>query len=235
MASKRVVVVCGWMGAGGRPVDKYAQIYRQLGFDAVVLVSSTWDFFKSERQVQAGAAKALLDMVRSSDVEIIPHMLSNGGCRSWYCLEDHLRTALGEVKVPAMIFDSAPSLGTEDAVNFTWWGARHLPSLAECAGVRASLSMLKWLPFCTSATDHFARHWDRFFGAQQVVPKLFFYSSSDTFVDADSVQAAIAAAKEGGATVEAVDFKQSTHVNHLTYDPITYSKTIASFLAKHVS
>ncbi|EQC26849.1 hypothetical protein SDRG_15359 [Saprolegnia diclina VS20] len=153
MATKRVVVVCGWMGAKARPVAKYAELYKQLGYDAVVLLSSQGDFLTDGANVHPTAPTDLLPPTES--LELIPHMLSNGGCRSWYCFEDHLRGSQRPFHVPAMVFDSAPSRATTKSLLETWKGAGNLPSLGLSLGMRAFLVQLTLYPrtfpssFCT--------------------------------------------------------------------------------------
>ncbi|OQR98890.1 hypothetical protein ACHHYP_07603 [Achlya hypogyna] len=233
MVARRVVVVCGWMESAARPVDKYAQLYRKLGYDAVVLLSSQRDFLTSAANVHPKAAAALLPAVGDS-YELIPHMLSNGGCRSWYCLENHLREAKRPFTVPAMIFDSSPSVASFGGFVWMWQGATLLPSRLQVLGTRAFLIALSLYPLVTRTTDVFTLHWQRFFLEQSSIPKLFLYSSSDKIVAATDVRAAMHEAASHGGVVEAVDFADSPHVSHYAADPSRYTQAVQTFLRKYL-
>ncbi|EQC26851.1 hypothetical protein SDRG_15361 [Saprolegnia diclina VS20] len=234
MSTKKrlVVVVCGWMGGSRRAVDKYAAVYTRLGCkDVVVVQNSMLDFFKAD--VHAATAARLQQL--GDDCAFVPHLLSNGGCKSWTSIDTHMRNANHAFHVPAMVFDSAPSRGEQAAVDFTWRGARHLRTLRERLAVRLSLSALKWLPPFRPAHEQFKDHWRLCFDTYKAVPKLFLYSSRDTFVDPESIRTAMATANESATIVDAVDFATSGHVQHLATDPTRYARALQAFCAKALS
>ncbi|OQR98894.1 indole-diterpene biosynthesis protein PaxU [Achlya hypogyna] len=233
MTVKRIAVICGWMDAPSRPVTKYAQLYKRLGYDSVVLLSTKADFLKHEKLVHATTTLESVDA--RTKVELIPHMLSNGGCRSWYCFEEHLRARQQPYSVPAMVFDSAPYSPRLGALAFTWRGAPFLPTLWDCVAMRAFMVALGSYPVLTNSTDAFTLMWQRFFREQASIPKLFLYSSADRVISAVDVEAAITEARNHGGVVEQLDFERSPHVAHLAYDPERYINVLGTFLTKHVS
>ncbi|OQS05125.1 hypothetical protein THRCLA_02700 [Thraustotheca clavata] len=234
MTSKRVVVLCGWMDGQLRLVNKYKSIYEQLGYESIVLLSLKSDFLKDEKLVHSLALPSLLEDTKTN-VQFIPHMFSNGGCRSWYCFENHLQSNQVPYKVPAMIFDSAPYTPTFDAIEFTWHGAKFMQTWRDCIDMRFFLIKLGLYPYLTQTTNAFTLMWQRYFKAQANVPKLFLYSSKDTIISSENVEAAIQEAKSHGTIVEHINFEKSQHVAHFPYNPQLYTRTIHDFLDKHAN
>ncbi|OQR98901.1 hypothetical protein ACHHYP_07602 [Achlya hypogyna] len=238
MATKRVVVVCGWLGAKSRPVSKYTELYGAMGYDTVVLLSGEADLLKPHRFVHANAVAQVFMPLKSSPddvLELIPHMLSNGGCRSWYSVENYLCAADVRYVVPAMVFDSAPSTNVWDSANYAWRATTELPTFLARLATRAMLIGMKWYPTVTRTQDSFEAHWDRYFRSQPHVPKLFLYSPSDNIVDPSHVRAAIACAKSHGGDVDVLEVPGAKHVSILTHAPELYATTVRNFLRKHLA
>ncbi|KDO16791.1 hypothetical protein SPRG_17720 [Saprolegnia parasitica CBS 223.65] len=232
MTTKRVVVVCGWLGAKARPVAKYAELYQQLGCDTVVLLSGGADLLQPVRFLHRNAVATLLTPLKQSPadtLELIPHMLSNGGCRSWYAVERSLRDADERYTVPAMVFDSAPSTNVRDAADYAWPATDELPTLRMRFLTRLMLIGMKWYPTLSRSDDAFEQHWQRYLVDQAHVPKLFLFSPHDSVVSPTNIRAAIARAKDAGSRVVVEEFALAKHVSLYTHAPERYASVVASF------
>ncbi|EQC26850.1 hypothetical protein SDRG_15360 [Saprolegnia diclina VS20] len=232
MTTKRVVVVCGWLNAKARPVAKYAELYKQLGYDAVVLLSGGADLLQPARFLHPNAVATVLAPLKQSPtdtLELIPHMLSNGGCRSWFAVERSLRDANERYIVPAMVFDSAPSTNVKDAADFSWPATDALPTLRLRLATRLMLIGMKWYPTLSRSDDAFEEHWQRYLVDQAHVPKLFMFSPQDNIVSPAHIQAAIACAKDAGTRVVVEEFVQAKHVSLYAQAPQRYASVVASF------
>ncbi|KAF0686117.1 Aste57867_22082 [Aphanomyces stellatus] len=236
------------MGGSARAVSKYTPIFHRLGYDTTVVPSTIKHFYltpeSSHRDVADGIRASLASS--SQELVVIPHMLSNGGCMSWYAIQQHLVHAGVHFTVPAMIFDSAPhstygfhkyhaSINTSlDAIVDSW--------KVESPVMRALLGgalRLGWMSVAArwalvGAPDPFQRNFANLIERDAAIPKLFLYSHGDHVVPSAEVEGSIAAATALGTTLEMVNFGTSVHVSHFAHAPETYEAAIVSFLAKHV-
>ncbi|ETV95204.1 hypothetical protein H310_11461 [Aphanomyces invadans] len=243
--TKTVVLLCGWMGAKPRTVDKYAGIYRAMGFETFVLLSTPSDFFKSPNTVHRSSFESfrswLSTVVPSSasdqSVAIVPHIFSNGGARSWVCFQHHLPNLGLNHTVPAMVLDSTPTKPREYASTDAAFTATIQNTI-----VRAVLTTL--LGLCMRVFECIAMslgrqhpidvNYERIIEQGAGIPKLFLYSAADRIVPANQIEFAVATVKSLGTPAIAVDFETSGHVAHYTVDPERYVKSIREFVAHFV-
>ena len=242
--TKPLVLVCGWLNAPRRGVVKYVEMYKSFQYQTMMLESNASFFVLSPSSIHKDAVAQVQKLRRASDeLVIIPHMISNGGCISWYCLEDHLAKAGISYRVPAMIFDSAPnsdkgmlgvvSNASEGLDSFTKDIQSPLKrSIAKVVlAFGYSAAVLRWRLLGTP--DPKQRNFDRFIIRDARIPKLFLYSDEDKMVVADEIEVGIAKARSLGTPVETVKFHGSEHVAHFRLNPELYSKTIRQFLTQH--
>ncbi|KDO28458.1 hypothetical protein SPRG_06697 [Saprolegnia parasitica CBS 223.65] len=214
-----------------RHVTKYAALYSDLGFSSsTIVLSRGLDFFTPWTSVAAETAARLCDPTQTLRLHV--HIMSNGGARSWFCLEQHLQRRQQPYIVTSFVFDSAPSMvrgGVGDPRPFV----AHVKNPVARGAlygvmklVMVAWSALAWL----LRWDHpFTQLFESQICTTGAIPKLFLYSSADTMVVATDVEDAILVAKAVGARVESVDFKTSAHVAHYMAHPETYRAALASF------
>ncbi|RHY20039.1 hypothetical protein DYB36_005109 [Aphanomyces astaci] len=246
-----LVLVCGWMHAPSRGVAKYANLFQRLGYRTEVVESHVGHLFMPPAWIHAksptvAALESAASIANNDDTElvIIPHLISGGGCISWYCVERHLRQRGVRFFVPAMIFDSSPNSGKgfdvfegsfdkilDDFTSTTTspvkrWIARTVLKAGWAA------VMLRWSG--RFGPDPLQRNFAKLIIADAAIPKLFLYSSNDVIITAPEVEEAIAAAAAGGTPLDQVNFHTSLHVSHYLDYPEVYEQSIVNFLTKYV-
>ncbi|KAG9402713.1 Transmembrane protein 53 [Aphanomyces cochlioides] len=217
-------------------------MYNKLGYRTLMLPSHGLDFFLPERWVHMTAIRQVEQIVKDQNnapLEIIPHVLSNGGCRSWYCFENQLIHAGIPFRVASIVFDSCPSIpGPTSESPFTMMQLQQIPLLKLLVTERF---MWRWIIFAlhallwlTGRKHPFTLHYLRYLIRDASIPKLFLYSSADELVGSADIQGAIQTARSMGSPFASVDFEVSKHVSHYRTNPALYMSTVQTFLSKHV-
>ncbi|PVH91330.1 hypothetical protein DM02DRAFT_546041, partial [Periconia macrospinosa] len=120
-----LIILCTWMGAADKHIDKYIKIYRQQVPTAKILLlrSVVWsmiDSYSSQQRAMIPAQQVVCDILKEhGDLEngsanekprILLHMMSNGGVNSatnmLTVLEKRLRAPL---RLVGVVCDSAPN------------------------------------------------------------------------------------------------------------------------------
>jgi pimeloyl-ACP methyl ester carboxylesterase len=229
-----IVAVCGWMDGPLKPVQKYAVLFHQLGFRVVILRSTSADFLLTPAWlVHRASFQKLKSMVTPEDYWI-SHIMSNGGCRSWYCLEKHFGQ---DLNLKAMIFDSSPSFFDPDwKFPPIFFQNVSSPSLQGLLRVLMKLLMPVYELWNRNfpETHAFSKHTQRFIREQSKVPKLFMYSTGDQVVPVHTILQSIRVAEEHGNPIQVKDFKDSDHVAHFPRYPNDYVQVVTDFLRQYV-
>jgi pimeloyl-ACP methyl ester carboxylesterase len=217
-----------------KPVQKYAVLFHHSGFRVVILRSTSADFLLTPAWlVHRATFSKLKTMVTPEDVWI-SHLMSNGGCRSWYCLEKQFNQNLN---LKAMIFDSSPSFFDPD------WKFPPLffqdiksPMVQAALSVMMKLLMPIYELWNRSFPERhaFSKHTQRFIREQADVPKLFLYSTGDQVVPVHTILQSIKVARDCDNVIEVKDFEDSEHVAHYPRYSKEYTQIISSFLRKHI-
>ncbi|KAI8912496.1 hypothetical protein EDD86DRAFT_245671 [Gorgonomyces haynaldii] len=224
--TKPVMVVCGWMDAKPRPVMKYCQLYQEMGFRVVCLLSTSSTFFLPAYFVHREAAALLREHLDQVHV----HLMSNGGCSSWIKFKSHLPL----LKPLSFVLDSCPTMpGKNLSMNAFYTGkpiwqqfllALILKPIEYIGGLRT------WL---FPNTHVFEVQFQKLFVPTRQVPKMFLYSKGDTVVRSESVEKAIERCRSIKTPVESFDFgPDSQHVAHFMSHPMEYRKLLAGFHSK---
>ncbi|KAF0694736.1 Aste57867_14412 [Aphanomyces stellatus] len=235
-----LVLVCGWTNADSEQVQQYVEMYKSLGYRTLMLPSQGLDFFLPERWVHMAAVEQVRRLWTdpSTPLDIVPHVLSNGGCRSWYCFENQLIQAAIPFRVTSIVFDSCPSIpGPQTEDPFTTHLQQASPLFQRFVAQRfvwrwiiLALHVLMWV---TGRKHPFTLHYLRYLIRDASIPKLFLYSSADELVGSSDIQGAMETAQSMGSSVASVDFEVSKHVSHYRTNPALYFETVQAFLAKH--
>ncbi|EQC26852.1 hypothetical protein SDRG_15362 [Saprolegnia diclina VS20] len=227
-----LVLVCSWMNSAPRHAAKYAALYNDIGFRHTTIVpSSGLDFFLPASSVHAETAARLCDPTKTLRLHV--HIMSNGGARSWYCLETHLQRLHQPYIVTSFVFDSAPTLvrgGFTDPTVFVQHIRNPLARGALYGVMKVVLWSLNALLFVLHRDHVLALNFESQIANTGAIPKLFLYSRADKLIPLADFQDAMQAAKDTGATVHGVDFMTSPHVGHYQAHPEAYRAALASFL-----
>jgi hypothetical protein len=213
-----------------KPIQKYASLYQQLGYRIVILTSTSSDFlFAHPWFVHRIAYLKLMRYVK--DQEFIAHVMSNGGCRSWYCFHQKLG-----LKPKVMVFDSCPSYFDPD-----WEFPPIFFQNVQNPVLKFLISFVLQVYHPISklwnsrfpSTHPFSKHVRLFLRVQKDVPKLFLYSTGDDIIPVHSILESIKVAKVHGNIIESFDFQESKHVAHYSRYPKEYTEILLQFLRKH--
>jgi len=232
-----IVFVCGWMNGKERPAQKYAQLYERLGYRTIILLSKGSDFFIPNSWVHQSSWKALTDTLKHEQSKVIVHVMSNGGCRSWYCFERQAQMDGVEFEIVSMVFDSCPSLPTKDRSRSTSaYGADAKSETRKNASkffASCAIILYRCLGIIFGFHHPFRYPFERMIIQQAAVPKLFLYSKSDTLVGYEEIEYTMSKAKELNTTISCYDFGNSKHIAHMMQDPETYKKIVDEFITKY--
>jgi hypothetical protein len=226
------------MDGNPRAVKKYAQLYESLGFRVLILIATSSHFMGYPISwVHSYTAKLIRDKLNGEeDTEWVVHMMSNGGCRSWYCFEKNYQTPL---KVKAMIFDSAPSKFDPDReppyhIFFPRLNLVLRLVLINLV-IKPSIYIVKFASYFFNVSHPMLLHQQRFIEEQCHIPKLFLYSSKDKLVRSSDIMEVVVKARDSGTRVQSFDFVDSAHVAHFQKYATEYRKKIKQFLKEELS
>jgi hypothetical protein len=226
-----IVCVCGWMDGNPRSVKKYAELYSSLGYRILILICTSQDFLLYPTSwVHSNTAKKIKSKL-CGDERWIVHLMSNGGCRSWYCLETNLK-----VNIKSIIFDSAPSkftIGRKPPYQIFFPKMHWFPRLALLNLIfKPFFNVANLLSFFFPYSHPLEMHQKRYIRDLRRVPKLFLYSTQDLLIPSSDIAEIIDEAKDCGSRVEFRNFVDSAHVAHYQKYPNEYRETVKDFLHK---
>ncbi|KAF0693996.1 Aste57867_15094 [Aphanomyces stellatus] len=237
-----VVLVCGWMGASARPVQKYEAMYKALGYHTFTILSHPSDFFRPTASVHKASLEAFHALVASlghdpqdaaAPLQLVVHAMSNGGCYSWYCFKAHLIRAGIAFSVPALVFDSAPQLAGNVSTTPAAFAAMVKQPFFQATlyyVLYAVFFTLHWVATAVGVRQPVDLVFEMVTTQDKAVPRLFLYSTADAMITRDQVETTIAAAKAHKVAVSAVNFQDSAHVAHYAKYPDVYVEAIKAFL-----
>ncbi|KAI8901648.1 hypothetical protein BC833DRAFT_576727 [Globomyces pollinis-pini] len=229
-----VVVVCGWLNGPAKPVQKYATLYTDLGYRVLVLQSFNshwWNPFVSPHKTTFNAINKLLNLETNQlnqQIHWIPHLMSNGGTKTWTTFESYFKSKLN---VQAMMFDSCPSIyNPKTSFKLTAFYAHMKPLTKTIISILVKpIEFVLWFfPF-----KGFERVEKKLIDEHKEVPKLFLYSKVDQMVRSSDIEETIRRAKAFGTLVESIDFLDSPHVAHYMTHKNAYRDAIVQFLNTH--
>ncbi|OQR98898.1 hypothetical protein ACHHYP_07604 [Achlya hypogyna] len=212
-------------------------MYKNLGYDEpIVLLSRGADFFTPVASVHSNVTAQLLQPGKTLRFHV--HMLSGGGARSWYCVEQQLKAHQQAYSVVSMVFDSAPPVPQRNEANPAPF-VEHIKSSwlhALLFGLMKTL-LLSWgaIAWVFGLKHPVRLQYEAQILQSAAIPKLFLYSAADTIVPPRDVHDTMNDAKAIGTHVEEVDFVTSPHVCHYLQFPERYSAAVAAFLSRTLS
>ncbi|KAI8619168.1 hypothetical protein BC830DRAFT_826635 [Chytriomyces sp. MP71] len=251
--AKQHAIVFGWMNADPKHVSKYANVYRNRGFDVHVVLSDSSQLWDTSSKVQIpheallrhlNALKLLSDPSSTKETRIeapkaVIHALSNGGCIQLRNLVHHLHSNGKSLNARAVILDSCPGYATPEtgaafySLNIKNDFFRRI--------VRSTLLLsLRWFgPLFVDVKNHPIELSARSAISQQNKQgnvrgsRLFLYSDADELVSLAEVTGRIRECRDEGVQVEEKVFHGSPHVKHAVLYPEQYWRTVFDFIARN--
>jgi hypothetical protein len=234
---KPIILLCGWLDGQYQYLVKYLELYVSLGFPVVMLESVSADLtFYLTSFVHNDTAKVLKHIL-PKDATYVPHLMSNGGIRSFFSLKDNFDNFDRTLPISAIVLDSCPSVLPKDITKSKVDPRSIFFRNVKPVWLRETLLYLiisaweiqkYWYTFFPQ-THILNRQYKRLLSQFQGIPKLFLYSDSDNAVASDQINLAIDACKDS-SPVEAINFVTSPHVRHFQEHRIRYIQTILWFL-----
>ncbi|KAI8611136.1 hypothetical protein BC830DRAFT_1084276 [Chytriomyces sp. MP71] len=243
--TKKLAILFGWLDAGFKYVEKYAQWYRSKGFTVVVYIGTSREIdlvYKNTLKLEEfDEMIAYLDkdhnLFQAKPPKLALHAFSLGGHYKIKRLVNALHNAGKQLPHAHFILDSGPGrLNSRVYANFY---SSMAPSLLTplvygavwgYGFVRARFAGEDQLPGNVSL--QYAIRTNNLEG-NILGPRLFLYSAKDAVVPAEYILSNIADAKANGLTVEAKDFETSAHVKHAVDHKEEYWALVSSFLERN--
>jgi hypothetical protein len=239
--SPATIVLCAWMDAAPKHIEKYAATYKKLYPTARILIItiSLVDFFcKSEaaRRAEISPAVAVLLAPGSgagqSSPGILVHAFSNGGVKRLHSLTGlYYEKSRPHAALPAsaVIFDSAPgSPQFRRDVHSLMAGAPRsrflrLPFAALVYTLAFMLVLLyNFTPLLNGIVERIRDGLNDGKTLSSAAARCYIYSDEDNSVGPEPIEAHAAHAREKGLKVSMNKFHGSGHVAHMKHDEGRY-------------
>jgi Eukaryotic protein of unknown function (DUF829) len=239
--SPATIVLCAWMDAAPKHIEKYLVTYKKLYPTARILVItiSLADFFlKSEAARRAEISPAVTVLLSpgsgatQSPPGILVHVFSNGGVKRLHGLTGlYYEKSRPHAALPAsaVIFDSAPgSPQIRRDVHALMAGAPRLLFLrlpfAALTYILVFLLVLlhKFTPFLKSIVEGIRDGLNDGKTLSSAATRCYIYSEEDKSVGPEPIEAHAADAHEKGIKVIMNKFHGSGHVAHMKHDEGRY-------------
>ncbi|KAK7908915.1 hypothetical protein PG985_014793 [Apiospora marii] len=237
-----LVILCTWMGAADKHIEKYTDIYRQKAPTAKILllksvVGSMISSYSSQRRALRPAQQAICRVLqeRSGDASekprILLQMMSNGGANSatnlLVDLEQELRAPL---PIIGLVCDSTPNTSsytnTCNAFMYSFpWG---FPiNLITTAFVHVTITLLYlWIAIGNEAPEDYWRRSvldEKLLTCKQVC---YIASKADKLTQWKDVVSHAAEARQRGWATKEIIVDDTPHCNHISKHEDTYSNAV---------
>ena len=231
-----------WLGADPRHVDKYASLWRDLGWDTHVVVFDTRSCFtlaaaKRSFFAQATSLMATLRARAAADAStrLILHAFSNTGWLAYARFVQLLAAA--RAPVAGAVLDSCPHAAPSSKV----WAAGFVTAVRPAAPPNprsatyraARLLMRVWLGWGTRKRQIRDTAADE--ASLATFDQTYIFSTTDHVIPAASVRAVVASRRATGVRVASVELAESPHVQHLRTHGGEYASALAELHARVVA
>ena len=234
-STKKVAVVCGWMGAKSRQLRVYKEFYHARGYDTLSFACGPQHVL-----MPSYAMKVMQKVVKEinsgdGDRDVIFHHFSMGGYLFGQMLR-HLQTLEGkkgkefQKAIIGQVFDSPPDFrsiakGVSQSMG--------VPASSPVAvAVEMAMRLYLFVSSTTAGVEHRAAS-AAFHTNYISAPSLWFYSRSDPVALSEDCEKVISTWRKQGTSVEEVVWDDTPHIQHARIDPERYFGALDKFLAKH--
>ncbi len=240
--SKKLAVVCGWMGAKPKQMKPYVNFYLNRGYNVISYAVGPMHVLKPE------SATEMMDRVLSLAMyggkgnaemptpnQVVTHSFSVGGYLTGQLLRilaDADRDADKEKwhqLVKAQIYDSPPDMGSiAKGIGASMGLGAGVAAMVEGI-VKAYLYAVK----DTAGKEH-ALSSAHFHDNHIPAPSLWMYSKADPVALESDIDTVMNKWKTKGYEVESTMWLDTKHIQHGRSDPERYFGSLATFLDKHI-
>lgn len=244
-----LVLLCSWMDASPRHVEKYTTYYQTLypASPILLVTSSTRDFFFNTSARQARELAPALAVIRehcsspatsSSDGgggNLLVHALSNGGCGHLAMISTLYARTTGGAALPAsaVIYDSAPGQSrfvqgfTAMSMGLPAFPLVRWPLQALVAVLLLVFFHLPPLVGVKTLSMEMSEVLNDGRLLRKQAPRTYAYSAADAIIMAQDVEDHAREAEGGGLVVRREVFEGTPHVGHMRKEPERYWEMVA--------
>lgn len=243
-AAECKVLLLGWTGCKLQHLEKYANVYRELGYSPICRNKHSAMSALMNPARMTHIANEVLECV-AQEKPVCVHVFSNGGAFLWtHALRLARRKnshALSSLQ--GQILDSSPGWFYDllAGFHFCWEMVRSklgrfalllVTPLAIALSIVLYMVTLQWVP-ALSRQRLWRTEWLQNIPSQTMSQHLLLFSSDDKLIARSSVQEfSEQLAALPGATVSVKEWPQSVHVQHLKLHPVEYKAAVQAFLAR---
>lgn len=243
-----LIILCTWMGAADKHIEKYVQVHRQNAPSAKILllrsvVGSMISSYKSQQRAMKPAADAVckvLEECGSPQTEgassnekprILLHIMSNGGANSatalLVVLEHKMKT---NIPMIGMVCDSAPNASSfKKTCNAFMYSFPHgFPlNLITTLFVYFTITLLYlWIAVGNEPPEDY---WRRSVLDEKLIDCrriCYIASKADKMTDWNDVVSHAEEARKKGWAVKEIIFEDTPHCNHISKHGATYINAV---------
>lgn len=227
--SSHLIILVGWSGSNHKVLQKYANIYTNIGLPTLAIIPSLPDAWFSTRG--AKLTINILETISTQPINVLFQLFSSGSIVVLPTLQHYL-SQYPNIDLKGIIFDSGPA-------EFSYK-----------AGTEASKLMLKqggfiYYPYLLAANltgitiealngRQKRQELDLALQSRLLdgIPQLYLCSQIDTVVPIERVHKVISKQKEKERDVEIKIWENSEHVRHFMIYPDEYQDQVTRFLCK---
>jgi len=229
-STKKLAIICGWMGAKPKQLKTYNAYYLDKGFSTLTFAVGPQHVLKPESALDL--MRTIVDESLALDPKIIAfHNFSVGGYlfgQMLRVLEGHERKTDFVSRVKSQVFDSPPDFRGIAAGVGASMGANPFVAKPVEYLIRGYLKAVE----NTAGVEHRASS-AHFHGNTIRAPSLWFYSLADPVANYEDCLTVINKWRAGGTEVEEVVWEHTPHIQHGRKDPERYFGSLDLFLARH--
>ena len=236
-STKKVAVVCGWMGAKSRQLRVYKEFYHARGYDTLSFACGPQHVLMPSyaMKVMQKVVKEISSGGGGGDRDVIFHHFSMGGYLFGQMLR-HLQTLEGnkgkefQKAIIGQVFDSPPDFrsiakGVSQSMG--------VPASSPIAvAVEMAMRLYLFVSSKTAGVEHRAAS-AAFHTNYISAPSLWFYSRSDPVALSEDCEKVISTWRKQGTSVKEVVWDDTPHIQHARVDPERYFGALDKFLAEN--
>lgn len=230
-------VIMGWGGSSQRNLERYVEIFRLRGYNAVTVTPTLVDILLFPETKGKKISHQILETITNQldASKTVFFQFSNGGCGLYYFICNEICNSASpfykKVKIIGSIFDSCPVVPNKESVE--------LSQRAFTMNIKNPIfNFLVWhsigviVPFVIWLNPIVKVFMKRLIESPISAPQLFLYSKSDLLAPYKDISDFIDCRKDRGVQTMQMLWEHTPHVSHLKHDQETYSKMLNDFLDK---
>ena len=251
---KPLVILAGWLGCHLKNLDRYATLYKSLGFKVMRVIAkpATIIMASTEERDQAGIHRETMYQLAMEVVNnasslpsshIIFHVFSNGGCFLWESIckilsveELSTQAKILKMRLQAVVFESSPAHYTENSNLLNNALKFCSPSDREIAHnyLQCREALLGKEKYSQMNLQRARDYWEGLKNCTFPVHTLYICSKNDKLTPFEELYDLIQhrVSQQQSYIVEYCIFEDSAHCQHILKYPLEYEECILSFVKR---